>query len=162
MTPPERQKTLMLFTQLFKNVAPPAPPATPETLPTCPNVVTAIPAEVFSSRKTANMNIHNHFCQGWRKEAKQSMTVDSKGANLLPEPQLKAVSSSRIKRTPPPNAGSYSEFRFDLSFTPSDGGGACSMDCNAAYAQFASTCAASSRESVPSSRSPKRKRPPQQ
>ncbi|KAK0617748.1 hypothetical protein B0T14DRAFT_605745 [Immersiella caudata] len=136
---PERQKAFVLFMELVKAV-----PATPQQLPTCPIVVTEIPAELFSSRKTATLNIHNNFCQGWKKDAKHSITVNSKGEDVLTVPREKPVTAaSRLRRAPPANPDSFAEFRFDLSFTPS-GGGACTMDCNAAYAQFAKTCAASS------------------
>ncbi|KAB5539434.1 hypothetical protein GE09DRAFT_1248586 [Coniochaeta sp. 2T2.1] len=107
---PEQQKSLLSFKELLGKAS------TPDPRPECPIVVTDIPAAVFSSEK---MNIHNHFCEGWLKHKKSTMTVDSKGANVLPEPHLGTVT----KRTPPPNAGSYSDFRFDLSFTPSEHGG---------------------------------------
>jgi len=131
MASPEQQKSLQLFKELLGKDYDPRPE--------CPIVVTDIPAAVFSSAK---MNIHDHYWERWIKDAKTTMTVDSKGANVLPEPHLAAVT----KRTPPPNPGSYSDFRFDLSFTPSERGGECKKDCNAAFAQLAGSCAASSRK----------------
>ncbi|KAK1760056.1 hypothetical protein QBC47DRAFT_333896 [Echria macrotheca] len=83
----------------------------PEMRPQCPVAMTEIPASVFSSDKNT---IHSHFCEKWNKDFKLSMTVDSKGANVLPEPHLKSVT----KRTPPADAGSYVNFRCDLNFTP--------------------------------------------
>lgn len=74
------------------------------------------------------------------------MTVNSTGANVLPEPHKKSIVA---KRTPPTNAGSYQNFRFDLSFEPAANGGACTKDCNAAFSQFSSACAASSRKLPP-------------
>lgn len=120
--------------------------------PNCPVKITDIPADVFSNPKDKNMNIHNHFCQGWPifKDEKKTMTVDSKGANVKPEPQKgkKLVVNAVEKRTPPPNPDSFTNYQFDLEFLPSGKGGACSMDCNAAFAKMAGSCAASSRKSL--------------
>lgn len=143
MASPEQQKSLQSLKELLgKGSSSPAPDMSPQ----CPIVLTAIPGALFSSEK---MNIYSHFCEGWLKDTKLTMTVDSKGANVLPDPHLKAVRPV-TKRTPPPDASSYTDFRFDLSFTPSERGGECKQDCNAAFAQFASACAASSRKFFPS------------
>jgi len=117
--------------------------------PNCPVKITDIPADVFSNSKDKNMNIHNHFCQGWPvfKDEKKTMTVDSKGANVKPEPQRKVVVNDGIigKRTPPANPDSFTNYQFELEFLPSGKGGACSMDCNAAFAKMAAGCAGSTR-----------------
>lgn len=134
---PELQKSIQSLKELLGKGSP-----APDTRPECPIVVTDIPAAVFSSEK---MNIHSHFCEGWLKDTTKTMTVDSKGANVLPEPHLTAVT----KRTPPPDARRYTNFRFDLSFTPSEGGGECKQECNAVFAQFANACAASSCKFLP-------------
>lgn len=131
---PQWQLSLQSFQELL---------AVPDKSPECPIVVTDIPAAVFSSEQ---MNIHSHFCEKWAKDTKTAMTVDSKGADVLPEPHLKAITN----RTPPPNADSYSDFRFDLTFTPSETGGECKQDCNSAFSRFATSCSASSRKSPPS------------
>ncbi|KAK0744035.1 hypothetical protein B0T18DRAFT_431188 [Schizothecium vesticola] len=68
------------------------------------------------------------------------MTVNSTGANVLPEPHKKSIVT---KRTPPAKAGSYQDFQFDLSFEPAANGDACIKGCSAAFSEFASTCAAS-------------------
>jgi len=75
------------------------------------------------------------------------MTVDSKGANVKPEPQRKVVVNDGIigKRTPPANPDSFTNYQFELEFLPSGKGGACSMDCNAAFAKMAAGCAGSTR-----------------
>jgi len=115
----------------------------------CPIAVTDIPRDVFSSSK---MNIHSHFCEGWLKDTRKTMTVNSTGGNVLPEPHKKAVT----KRTPPADPASYSSFRFDLSYEPNGKGeGACKQDCNAAFSQLANSCAFSSRKFPASAPPPK-------
>lgn len=103
--------------------------------PKCPIKVTDIPAEVFSSKK---MNIHKQFCQGWVWDARKEMTVNAKGEDVH---KMQTVS----KRTPPANADSYPEFRFDLKYTPLRIK-TCSTTCNGALGSFARQCAASSRK----------------
>ncbi|KAK0649846.1 hypothetical protein B0T16DRAFT_410773 [Cercophora newfieldiana] len=105
----------------------------------CPIVMTEIPAELFSSSK---FSIHNHFCSKWVKEAPLKMTVNSTGANVLPEPQLKAVGFT--KRTPPANPSSYADYRFDLEYKPNSKGGECNVDCNKAFEEMGSKCKGSS------------------
>ncbi|KAH8908289.1 hypothetical protein BR93DRAFT_475403 [Coniochaeta sp. PMI_546] len=133
----EYQKKMVTAYQLFSNKGG-GPPSPGDARPECPVKVTDIPAEMFSSSK---MNLHSHFCQGWVKEAEHVMTVNATGANILPEPQLKAVVG---KRTPPANPSSYKDWTFALNYAPNEKGGICKLDCNAAYSKFASACAASS------------------
>ncbi|KAK4446419.1 hypothetical protein QBC34DRAFT_469822 [Podospora aff. communis PSN243] len=103
--------------------------------PQCNIVLSDIPSDLFSSSK---MNIHNHFCESWVKDAPLKMTVDSRGANTLPEPHRKGVVA---KRTPPANPSSFGDFRFDLAFKPSKDGGDCMVsDCNKAFVDMARTC----------------------
>ncbi|KAK0631421.1 hypothetical protein B0T14DRAFT_549246 [Immersiella caudata] len=105
--------------------------------PTCPIVMTEIPSDLFSS---SQFNIHNHFCSGWVKDAPHKMTVDSKGANTLPEPIRKVV----VARAPPANPSSFSDFRFDLAYEPKKSGECTVTDCNKAFGNIASVCRSSS------------------
>lgn len=112
MATPEQQKVLQEIQDLLRR--PPGPFKSPDG----PIKVTEIPAAVFSSDQ---MDIHNHYCEKRVKDRAWTMTVDSKGDNVRPEPHLKKWKAG-TKRTPPPNADSYPNFLFDLSFTPQSAG----------------------------------------
>ncbi|KAK4447192.1 hypothetical protein QBC34DRAFT_467713 [Podospora aff. communis PSN243] len=130
----DRQLALRLFVELFINDPPPPQLPNPAS---CPRVVTELPAEVFSSKNNPDMNIHHRFCDGWFKDNKKFMTVDSKGANVLPEPHLKDVPPKFRRQV---NADMYSDYRFELSYRPWGNDESCSMNCDAAFAQIASSC----------------------
>jgi hypothetical protein len=140
------QKSLVYLSNLLSHASAPAPVV---KHPACPIVVTDMPANVFSSDKN---KIYPQYCQGWNAKQVSKMTVDSTGKNRNPTRKM-----SR-KRTPPPNAATYSNWNFDLGFTPSGKGGDCSTDCNGAYAQIASACASNAGKSSSRLRIPIRER----
>lgn len=129
------QKSLVYLSNLLSHTSASAPVTNP---PTCPKVVTDMPANVFSSEKN---KIYPEYCKGWNAKQTSKMTVDSTGKNRNPTRKM-----SR-KRTPPPNAATYSNWNFDLGLTPSGKGGDCSTDCNGAYAQIASACSSNAGKS---------------
>ncbi|KAK7946399.1 uncharacterized protein PG986_010720 [Apiospora aurea] len=97
-------------------------------------VITPIPATLFGSE---HHNISNHFCEQWHSDKSAYMKVDSSGNNKNPEIHLRG-------RTPPPSAGDWKDWDFDLFYTPSDDGKKCSVDCSEAFYQRSSACASNS------------------
>lgn len=137
MVSPAVQQSMVYMSALFNTAA--APPV--QHQPDCPansdTIITPIPASIFSSDSN---KVYPHFCDQWLSNTASKMTVDSLGNNKNPEPQLG-------RRTPPPNAADFTNWDFDLSYTPTAGGWKCSTDCNGAYSQLETSCSTNSGKS---------------
>ncbi|KAK7916910.1 hypothetical protein PG985_010518 [Apiospora marii] len=102
---PEEQKAIVYLTS--SHTAPQADcPMNADT------EITPIPATLFASEKH---NISNHFCERWHSDTSSYMMVDSSGNNKDPDIHLRG-------RTPPPSAGDWKDWDFNLFYTPSKGG----------------------------------------
>lgn len=139
---PGQQKSLVLLSNRLSKTSAPAPVV---KHPDCPVVLTVVPANVFSSDRN---KIYPQYCQGWNAKQASKMTLDSTGKNR------NSARRMGCKCTPPPNAATYSNWNFDLGFTPSGKGCNCSTDCNGAYKQIANACSSNAGKSSSGLRSP--------
>jgi hypothetical protein len=102
----------------------------PKTKADCTDTKTPIPVSVFSSE---SMKVYDQLCNDWAKDKERSMTVDSGGKSVKPEPHLR----KRMKV----DAGTYRDWMFDLSFRPVKGDDKCTMNCREAFEHMSRACA---------------------
>lgn len=112
---------------------------TPLPAPVCPIAPTDFPTAVFSSPA---MNVYSAFCQMWNKDQNLGMTVDSKGVHVKRRRHL-------ARRTPPPNADSYSNYNIGLGWKPGGANTECMMSCDDAFKNIGSACASNAGKESP-------------
>jgi hypothetical protein len=112
--------------------SPEKPSKTPRPEPQCDmDDISGVPSNVF------NTGVFREFCNevNRNKETALVKVVDSHG-NIIP-PKRAARKRATRKRTPPPNADSYSQFTFSLEWT--GGNDTCHADCEESFSAIATS-----------------------